>query len=1284
MKRATALLLSLVLLVSCLPMSVFAAFTDEANWPASSAWAKEEINYMVGKKVLNGYAEDGSFRPEVPVTRSQFVKMMVETFGLTAEADVNYSDVAATDWFYPYVRKAAAQGFLLGYGSYFAPNENLTRQEAAALLARYMNLGENEKVSQTTYPDYTSIRSEFRDYVLQVSYIGLFKGDADTGNFRPDGLLKRSEAAAILYRAAGTIYKASATGTEADANDENAVIGVSGITVSNATIKGKLLITEGASSGTVTLSGCDVDTLVLRGTTSVILSGCTVDQIIVDSNIAHTASVSLISGTSVEAVTAKTPVEMTTVQRTSVKAMTLESTAKNSSFGGAGTLTAANVKATGFESAVVPTSYTIATGITAMFAGNPYTSAAAAGETGFSAEPTTYAYTAGCHLTAKPTATGILYYYFTNSETVPTKETYNTAYVAAGKKAYIGVTANTTVDQKIADSSEVSAYAYVVVMLQSSNGVKYQPKVIANKASNGFAATPIVSASGSYEKLNFTTNVTGLVSYYYTNTATVPTATAFATNYSAVSNTHKGMIPVTANKVVGENTFAKSAVSAYEYIVLQLKDATGNSYQPIVISRTGAPVITESGFTVTPTVALEADKYVLKLTAGEHGTIEYYYSTVATIPTAEQFTKNLENIAKSESLTRSITGLFDIGKDTAYASALSDQVAAKSYPYLVLRLTSVNGTEYCPVVVALPAPSAASLSPSGFSVLPSTAMNSGFFQINVEPTAAGKLYYYITDNNSVPDATAFKANYQNATKSSLSTPIGGTAAVGVGRQIITTSLTNQMGLECAYLVLMLETTGTSYMTPVATPMQPIVISLIGAQEAPTVHNTVGFTKNPVYTQSDRKAKISLTASVSGTVWYYFTDEEQLPDEETLKNLVQTEAQYTTYAGYKFVTAKTNRDIEIYLDLYVPKYVVVMLEDDDGIFYKPVVLSTSTGAGGVASASTYGFSTMPTAQTTGSATMLSYNALGAGSILWYYTNTASVPANSEEFFRAYISAGAGSGLGSGSITVSSGGAKTATLNSAGYSYMVLIFRDTDNMYYAPLLLSTTGATIGGSGGISGFVGEPYILNGVLFYQPSVRGRLYYCFTDAENYAELTEMMSDSSQSWMMAYLSGTDEITTTGLRSLDLSMRLGQGSITIPGLGSMAMSLKNVAIWIDTGTYKTDVIFVPVSGGSSSSGSSAATGFTSSPLPGPNSSVYVFPGVTGTVKYFYTNATTEYTALTFNGGYSSAYAYGNKGTVNVTAGQATVIPAPTSNSFSTLWIMLETSSGIYAPVKYLIP
>ena len=45
--------------------------------------------------------------PDGQVTRAEFIKMLDETFGLKTTVGVSYSDVKDTDWYAPYIGKAA-------------------------------------------------------------------------------------------------------------------------------------------------------------------------------------------------------------------------------------------------------------------------------------------------------------------------------------------------------------------------------------------------------------------------------------------------------------------------------------------------------------------------------------------------------------------------------------------------------------------------------------------------------------------------------------------------------------------------------------------------------------------------------------------------------------------------------------------------------------------------------------------------------------------------------------------------------------------------------------------------------------------------------------------------------------------------------------------------------------------------------------------------------------------------------------------------------------------------
>ena len=60
-------------------------------------WAKEAIDFMTDKGVINGY-EDSTFRPDNNMTKAEFYKVINHLMGFEAKAqEVEFKDVNETD-----------------------------------------------------------------------------------------------------------------------------------------------------------------------------------------------------------------------------------------------------------------------------------------------------------------------------------------------------------------------------------------------------------------------------------------------------------------------------------------------------------------------------------------------------------------------------------------------------------------------------------------------------------------------------------------------------------------------------------------------------------------------------------------------------------------------------------------------------------------------------------------------------------------------------------------------------------------------------------------------------------------------------------------------------------------------------------------------------------------------------------------------------------------------------------------------------------------------------------
>lgn len=90
------------------------------------------IESLSDQGIVSGYP-DGSFKPDVPLTRAQLAKILAVAmkWSLIKPPQGRFSDVDPTAWMFPYVETAAARGVMAGYDDgTFLPNGGLSRAEA--------------------------------------------------------------------------------------------------------------------------------------------------------------------------------------------------------------------------------------------------------------------------------------------------------------------------------------------------------------------------------------------------------------------------------------------------------------------------------------------------------------------------------------------------------------------------------------------------------------------------------------------------------------------------------------------------------------------------------------------------------------------------------------------------------------------------------------------------------------------------------------------------------------------------------------------------------------------------------------------------------------------------------------------------------------------------------------------------------------------------------------------------------------------------------------------------
>ena len=103
----------------------------------STHWAADYIGYMQQFGIVMGF-NDGSFRPDAPVTRAQFAAI-ASRFEKLTEGSKSFTDVPSTHWAAKYINFAATRGWVTGYSDgTFKPENPISRAEVAAVTCRLL------------------------------------------------------------------------------------------------------------------------------------------------------------------------------------------------------------------------------------------------------------------------------------------------------------------------------------------------------------------------------------------------------------------------------------------------------------------------------------------------------------------------------------------------------------------------------------------------------------------------------------------------------------------------------------------------------------------------------------------------------------------------------------------------------------------------------------------------------------------------------------------------------------------------------------------------------------------------------------------------------------------------------------------------------------------------------------------------------------------------------------------------------------------------------------------
>jgi len=154
---------------------------------------------------MNGTSEN-HFSPDEKLTRAMLVTVLYRAEGEPEIAnDASFTDVESGSYYEKAVAWAKANGIVNGTTeTTFAPNDNITREQIAAIMHRYadykghdVSVGENTNI--LSYDDAHHV-SEYAIGAMQYAVgAGLIKGKTDS-TLNPSDNATRAEAAAIIER----------------------------------------------------------------------------------------------------------------------------------------------------------------------------------------------------------------------------------------------------------------------------------------------------------------------------------------------------------------------------------------------------------------------------------------------------------------------------------------------------------------------------------------------------------------------------------------------------------------------------------------------------------------------------------------------------------------------------------------------------------------------------------------------------------------------------------------------------------------------------------------------------------------------------------------------------------------------------------------------------------------------------------------------------------------------------------------------------------------------------
>ena len=195
-KRLTTICL-IISIIAIFSLPVFAYQPPDVS---NHHWALPYISQLLDQDIMYIY-RDGNFYPNVPTTRSEFAYSLAKALNLKPSITTDMTDITN----HPaqgYISALVKEGIITGYPDQtFRPQKKITRAEIITMLARSLNLEEDQKKIKLTTTFYNDVPANHwaQDLISLATRLEIING-YPTGNFKPNDYVTRAESAKLLVK----------------------------------------------------------------------------------------------------------------------------------------------------------------------------------------------------------------------------------------------------------------------------------------------------------------------------------------------------------------------------------------------------------------------------------------------------------------------------------------------------------------------------------------------------------------------------------------------------------------------------------------------------------------------------------------------------------------------------------------------------------------------------------------------------------------------------------------------------------------------------------------------------------------------------------------------------------------------------------------------------------------------------------------------------------------------------------------------------------------------------